>query len=284
MFLITVLLSFASVPKRSNREPISLRLLRKKLPHNDNKSCNVMENNKTFVTAHRGASGLAPENTMASILLALKLGADFSEIDVQETADGSIIMLHDAKLSRTTNRKGKIWKLNLIDLKNADAGSWFSPDFAGEKIPTLESVINFVNKKMKLNIELKTNGHQNKLAERVVSIIEKKNFVDQCIITSFDLNELRKVKLINPKIKTGLIFSKIPEMDIWSSEFESFSVNKKLATPEFIQKAHEVGKEVHVWTVNKERKMREMIEKGVDNIITNFPNVLMKILKRPTKI
>jgi glycerophosphoryl diester phosphodiesterase len=237
-----------------------------------------MINKKPFITAHRGASGLAPENTMASILLALKLGADFSEIDVQETADGKIIVLHDSNLSRTTNQKGKIWKLSFADIQNTDAGSWFSPDFSGEKIPTLESVVDLVIGKMKLNIELKTNGHHIKLAERVVEIIERKNIFDQCVVTSFDLEEVKKVKLLNPKIKTGLIFSKIPQNDIWNSEFDLFSIDKKLATKEFIQKTHEAGKEVHVWTVNKEKKMRKLIELGVDNIITNIPNVLIKIL------
>ena len=238
-----------------------------------------MTHKKTFITAHRGASGLAPENTLASISLALKLGADFCEIDVQETADGKIILIHDSNLSRTTNQKGKIWKLNFAELQNADAGLWYSQEFVGEIIPTLESVMDLVNGKMKLNIELKTNGHQIKLAERVVKIIEKKNFIDQCIVTSFDLEEVSKVKLLNPKIKTGLIFSKLPQNDIWNSEFDLFSIDKKLATTEFIQKAHEAGKHVHVWTVNKEKNMRKLIELGVNNIITNFPNVLMKILE-----
>lgn len=239
----------------------------------------MKKKDKPLITAHRGASGLAPENTLASISLAMKLGADFCEIDVQETADGKIVLLHDASLNRTTNAKGKIWKLNLADLPNVDAGSWFASEFSGEKIPTLEEMIEAVAGKIKLNIELKINGHQKKLAERVVEIVEKKNFIDQCVITSFDFKEINKVKLIYPKIKTGLIFNKIPKENIWSSKFDLFSIDKKLATLEFIQKAHEFGKEVHVWTVNKEKIMKKMIELGVDNIITNFPNVLIEILK-----
>jgi len=234
---------------------------------------------RTFVTAHRGASGLAPENTLASISLAMELGADFCEIDAQETADGKIVLLHDSSLNRTTNSIGKIWKLNFAEIQNADAGSWYSQDFTGEKIPTLESAIDFVKGRMKLNIELKTNGYQKQLAERVVEIIEKKNFINHCILTSFNLQEIKKVKLINPQIKTGLIFSKIPKENIWNFEFDLFSIDKKLATRDFIQNAHQAGKEVHVWTVNKERQMKKLLELEVDNIITNFPNVLIEILK-----
>jgi len=234
---------------------------------------------KVLVTAHRGASGLAPENTMVSVLLSMKMGADFSEIDVQETADGELILMHDDSLRRTTNKKAAVWKQDLVDLKGVDAGSWFSDEFANEPIPTLRSIIDSVKGKMKLNIELKLNGHQEKLAERTVSLTEEKNFISQCIVTSFDRETIRKVKELNPNIKTGYILGKMPKEDIWSAEFDLLSVNQKLVTQKLIDEAHQHGKEVHVWTVNKANKMRELIDLGVDNIITNYPNVLIEILK-----
>lgn len=239
-----------------------------------------MRRRKIEVTAHRGASGLAPENTLAAVLLAMKLGADFAEVDVQETADGRIILLHDSTLARTTNQKGKIWTLNYSDLESTDAGFWFSPDFAGEPIPSLEAVIDAVSGKMRLNIELKTNRHQKQLAERVVELVEKKQFEQQCIVTSFNHEEIKKVKSLNPDIQTGLIFNKMPEEDIWSANLEILSAHKKLVNPDFIRKARENGKEIHVWTVNKEKKMREFIELQVDNIITNYPNLLLNILNQ----
>ncbi len=233
------------------------------------------------VTAHRGASGLAPENTKTAIVKAMELGSDFSELDVQETEDGELILLHDGSLERTTNITGNIWEKKYTDLKDVDAGSWFSGDFSGEAIPTLESIIDTVFDSMKLNIELKMNGHQKQLTELVVDLITRKKFIDQCIVTSFDREAVRKVKELNPKIKTGYIFSNFPENeDIYSAEFDLISINKKLVTQELVDKAHKHGKEVHVWTVNKSEEMKRMIKFGVDSIITNYPDILNGILNK----
>lgn len=231
------------------------------------------------ITAHRGASGLAPENTLAAIRLAMEIGADFAEIDVQESADGEIFLLHDDSINRTTDQKGNIWELTSADLRAADAGSWYSRQFVNEPIPDLASVIHTVFGKMKLNIELKTSGHQVRLAERVVAIIEEKKFVAQCIVTSFNPEEIKKVKRLNPGIKTGLIFSKIPKEDIWTAKYDLFSVHKKLASIDFVKKAHKYGKEVHVWTVNREKDLRKMLEHGVDNMITNYPDRTLQVLE-----
>lgn len=210
----------------------------------------------------------------------MEFDTDFSELDVQETADGELVLLHDSTLDRTTNITGKIWEVNYADLQGVDAGSWFSSDYAGEPIPTLAAVIDTVYGKMKLNIELKMNGHQKQLTEKVVDLITKKNFIPQCIVTSFDREAIREVKALNSRIKTGYIFSKMPDEDIYTAEFDLLSVNKKLVTKEMVEKAHKNGKEVHVWTVNKEEDMRKLIKLGVDNIITNYPNRLLKILGR----
>ncbi|KAA3618940.1 MAG: glycerophosphodiester phosphodiesterase [Calditrichaeota bacterium] len=234
----------------------------------------------TLITAHRGASGTAPENTIASIDEAIFSGAHFSEIDVQETADGRIILLHDDDLRRTTNDSGAIWEKNFDQVKNLDAGSWFSEEFTGESLPLLEAVIDQVRGKMKLNIELKVNGHDEKLAERVVRIIEQNNFVNQCIVTSFDFDTVRETEVLNPKIKTGFIFSRLPEnIDIFAAETKIFSIHKSLATAEFITKAHQKNKEIHVWTVNDSTEMERLISLGVDNIITNYPARLRRILE-----
>lgn len=236
---------------------------------------------KVGVTAHRGASGVAPENTMSSVKKAMELGADFSEIDVQETADGKLILLHDGTLDRTSNTHGNIWEINYSDLKNVDFGTWFSTDFANEPVVTLEEIIDSVKDKMRLNIELKMNGHEKKLIQSAVDLITKKNFVDQCIVTSFDREAVLKVKQINPGIKTGYIFSKFPENeDIYKGEFELLSINKKLVSKELVIKAHEHGKEVHVWTVNEQEEMEKLVEFGVDNIITNYPDKLINTLKK----
>ncbi len=233
----------------------------------------------TRVTAHRGASGSAPENTLASLQKAIRAGADFSEIDVQETADGRIILLHDETLGRTTDGKGPIWLAELAELSKLDAGSWFAAEYSGEKLPLLETVIDSIDGKMKLNIELKVNGHEQKLVQRVVEILKNKRFTNQCIITSFDFETIQKAKHYNPKLRTGFIFGYLPEdMDIFTAPVKILSVHKNLATAEFIAKAHKAGKKVHVWTVNDSTEMRRLIDLKADNIITNYPEKLRKII------
>ena len=233
------------------------------------------------ITAHRGASGLAPENTMASIIKAMEMGAEFSEIDVQETADGKIILLHDGTMDRTTDIQGNIWEIPFGDLRGVDAGSWFSNDYRGESIPTLEDIMDTVKGRMKLNIELKMNGHEKKLTERVVALVEENNFIEHCILTSFDFGAIKKVKNLNRGIKAGYIFSRMPEKeDVFSSDVDLLSVNKKLIDEDFVKKAHAHNKEVHVWTVNEPDEMRRLIELSVDSIITNYPNFLLEILEK----
>lgn len=232
-----------------------------------------------LVIAHRGASGYAPENTLASMKKAIEMKADMSELDVQETADGKMIILHDGSLKRTTGVDKNIWETNYADLKGLDAGSWFSEEYKGESIPTLQEVIDLVKGKMKLNIELKTNKHEKKLAERTLKIVEDNNFLDQVVFTSFKFAEADKVKELNPKAKVGYLFSKLPkDVDVFTANIDVLSAKYKLVDAEFVKKAKANGKEVVVWTVNKPEDMKRMIELGVDAIITNYPDILRKII------
>jgi glycerophosphoryl diester phosphodiesterase len=238
----------------------------------------LAQNPDVYITAHRGASGLAPENTLAAIKKAMELGAQYSEIDVQETADGKIILLHDDNLKRTAGVNKNIWEIKFDDLKFLDVGSWFDQEFKNEPVPTLESVIDLVKGRMKLNIELKTNGFQVALAERVVKIITEKNFISDCILTSFNFSEVEKVQTIDSDIKYGYIFSKMPDSNIFDAPGKVLSVNRKLIDHQFLEKAHQAKKEVHVWTVNDTREMSRLIDMGVDNIITNYPDRLYHVV------
>jgi len=233
------------------------------------------------VTAHRGASGLAPENTIASVKKAIELKADYSEIDVQEISDGSIILFHDTSLNRTTGNNGNIWSQTLQTLSQMEAGAWFSDKFTGEKIPLLEEIIDLANEAIKLNIELKMNGNEKLLAKKVVKIVHNKKFIDRCIITSFDFNEVNKVREIDRNIKIGYIFKNIPEdIDVFAADCEILSVSRKIVDKEFVNKAKLHNKEIHVWTVNNPEEMEKLINLGVDNIITNRPDILRSILKK----
>ncbi len=232
-----------------------------------------------IVVAHRGAMGYAPENTLVAMKKAIEMKAEYSELDVQETKDGKIILLHDKTLKRTGNRDLNIWELNYDDLKDIEVGEWFSEEFKGEPIPTLEEVINLVKGKMKLNIELKANKHEKMLAERALQVVIDNNFLDQVVFTSFKFDEIRRLRAINKEAKVGYIFSRMPtSVDVFSEDVDMLSAKYKLVDEEFMSKARAAGKEVAVWTVNKPEDMRRMIELGVDAIITNYPDVLRKML------
>jgi glycerophosphoryl diester phosphodiesterase len=237
-------------------------------------------NPTVLVTAHRGASGLAPENSMSSMLKALELGADFAELDVQETSDGVLILLHDNSLKRTTGLEKNIWEMDYTSLIGIDAGQWYDSKFKGEPIPRLESVMDTVRGKMKLNIELKYNSHDKRLAERVVELVVRKNYINECILTSFNFEAINLVRKLNKTIKVGYIFSKIPEgVDVFTADVDLLSVNYKLVEKDFVEKAHANDKEVHVWTVNEPEEMQRLINLGVESIITNRPDLLVTLLK-----
>ena len=234
---------------------------------------------KIIVTGHRGASGHAPENTLSAMKVAIEMGAEFSELDVQETADGEIILLHDSSLKKTSGVDKNIWEVNYADLKDLDVGSWFSEEYKNEPIPTLQEVINLVKGKMKLNIEMKANKHEKMLAERTLKIVTDNDFLDQVIFTSFKFDEIRKIRKINKEAKVGYIFGKMPQdVDVFSEDVDLLSVNIKTVDAAFMKRAKDAGMEVAVWTVNKPEDMKRMIEIGVDDIITNYPDVLRKVL------
>ncbi len=232
---------------------------------------------KPEITGHRGASGLAPENTLAALRKAVECGADYCEIDVQETADGVVILMHDDTVNRTTNLTGNVWDMTYMELQTADAGSWFSPEYTGEPIPTLEQVIQTIRGKIKLNIELKVTEHRQKLVEKIVAIVRKNHFLTDCVITSFDKKAIQQVKLLDQFLRTGYTIDTSPDVNDYQGPIDLISINWKAVTPDIVERAHQLKKEVHVWTVNDESTMRRMIQWKVDNIMTNYPNVLRTV-------
>lgn len=231
------------------------------------------------VTAHRGASGHTPENTLASMKKAIELNADMAELDVQETSDGQMIVLHDKTLKRTGGVNLNIWETNYNQLKDVEVGSWFDEKFKGEPVPKLSEVIDLVKGKIGLNIELKTNGHEKRLADMAVEIVKEKDFQNSCIFTSFDFKQADRVKEIDPSLKVGYIMKKLPDdFDVFKADVDLLSVHHGLVDKDFVDKARANNKEVHVWTVNEEAEMRRLIALGVSSIITNYPDKLRSVL------
>jgi glycerophosphoryl diester phosphodiesterase len=241
-----------------------------------------MEDN-VEVTAHRGSSKKAPENTLSAITQAIEDRADYAEIDVQETADGVVVLLHDSDLMRLAGVDRKIWDATYSEIASLDVGIWFSPQFSHERIPTLDQAIATARGRIKLNIELKYNGHDKRLAEEVVEIVRKNGFGQECVITSLDYEGLLTVRRLDGRIKTGHIVAKAIG-DIMSSDVDVLSVQWKLASADFIAKAQKNKKEVHVWTINDSKLMERFIDLRVDNIITDHPDLLVQILQRRSRM
>lgn len=236
---------------------------------------------RTQVTAHRGFSHIAPENTMPAFEAAVSSGADFIELDVQLTSDDQMVVFHDERIERTTNGKGLLKNYTYEQLQQLSAGAWFkkSDEFADVKIPLLTEVLDEVGGDIMLNIEIKRSGNPKKTAEHLVSIIEEYGLVKSVYVTSFSYPALKKVKQLNPKIKTGFIanvstatsYAQLPYID-------ALSMNYLFVNQSVVNSAHHNGKRIFVWTVDRQSEMQKMIALGVDNIITNRPDKALEIV------
>ncbi|WP_297961589.1 glycerophosphodiester phosphodiesterase family protein [uncultured Ruminococcus sp.] len=246
-----------------------------------NVSLNVGLLSRTQVTAHRGFSRVAPENTLPAFQAALDCGADYIELDVQLTADDVLVVFHDDKLDRTTDGKGKLSNYTYDQLMEFSAGSWFGKDgeFDDVRIPTLEEVLDLVGKDIMLNIEIKRSGNPKRTAEKTVELIEEYGIVNSCYVTSFSYPALKKVKQMNPKIKTAFIanlatatsYSQLPYID-------AVSMNYLFVNQSVVNSAHHNGKRIFVWTVDRQSEMQKMMALGVDNIITDRPDRALDVV------
>lgn len=222
------------------------------------------------VTAHRGASAFYPENTMAAFEGAKEMGADWIELDVQQSRDGKIIVMHDTNFKRTTGIDANTWELTYEEISKLDAGSFFGSEFAGEKIPLLSQVVEFAKENnMKLNIELKPTGHETDFEKSVVDVVKAAGIEKDCVITSQVYEVLENVKKYDSSITTVYVMT-LAYGDINKLKAaDHFSVEATNATPELIASVHREGKQLYVWTVNTRESIIKMAELNVDNIITD---------------
>lgn len=229
------------------------------------------------ITAHRGSSFEAPENTMSAIQLAYENGADYVEIDVQLTKDHQLILLHDETFERTSSSKLRPHELTLAEIKEFDAGLWFNEKFYGEEIATLQEVMTYSKNKMKLNIEIKGSYYSPQIYHALIQLINLNNFKNDCVITSLNYEDLVSIEEHAPYLKTGYImFLAIGDLEKLNVDF--YSVEESNVNEKFVQKAHDIGREVHVWTINDKADMRNMLNLGVDNIITDYDKDLKKLI------
>ncbi|CAM3498337.1 glycerophosphodiester phosphodiesterase family protein [Aeromicrobium ponti] len=226
--------------------------------------------------AHRGASTYAPENTIASFEKAVDLGFDYIELDVRFSKDGHLVVIHDADVQRTTDGEGFIGDLTVDEIKKLDAGSWFSPEFAGEKVPLLNEVLDRFTGKVGLLIEMKAPENQpgmtEVLAEMLMSYKKDGQLVKNIKVQSFHVNEMKKFHKLAPDIPAGILLSKQLDMFHLASyrQFASFlSVHHLLLSKSFIKQAELFGYDIYSWTIKKQYQFADMQRLGVHGIISD---------------
>ena len=243
-----------------------------------------------IVTAHRGASAYAPENTLEAVNYALKIGVDRIEVDVATSMDGIVVCLHDKTLNRTCEASGDVRDFTFAKLTKIRANNGFESNAV---VPSLESVINQINGQCELVIEIKSgNEHYPKIEREVVGIIKKNNAYDWAVVHSFNDKVLNRIATIDSKVRLQKLFVyrwrwpaiiqdfKFHMGKISDYEVDAFGVAHNFVNRQLVEQIHNLGKQIHVWTVDDPKEMEKLIELGVDGIITNKPDILKKLLAK----
>ncbi len=244
-----------------------------------------------MIVGHRGAAAHAPENTIAAIELAIELGANTIEIDLRQTKDGVPVALHDSGVDRTTDGDGDISDLTFEDIRKLDAGSWFDEKYSGEKIPSLQEVIDALSDTTILIIEFKGGlGEYDKIEERTIQIVQDSDISDRVILKSFDPNQLELIQELDDSfpllyvyalripwlhmiIDTGITFGSVYDFDV-----EYLQPHIWFLSESFVEDAQEKGYKIIAWGVNDPDTIIGAINIGVDGIETDYPERVYKIL------
>jgi glycerophosphoryl diester phosphodiesterase len=231
-----------------------------------------------LVIGHKGASSIAPENTLKSFQKAIKLNADYIEFDIHKTFDNEIVIMHDADTLATTGVPGLIREMTLEDIKKLDAGD-------GEKVPTLKELIYLAKDKLGLQVEIKAIG----LVDQLISLLKKNDIIESTIVSCFEIKELLKIKAIEPEIRLGYLIPGLLTKERIIKRYVQRAIDNKffavhphyqIVNQEFVDFAHENELKVNVWTVNDEDKMQQLKKLNVDGIFTDDIALLNRVLGR----
>ncbi len=239
-----------------------------------------------MVIAHRGFSGAAPENTLSAFRKAIEIGSDMIELDIQQSKDGNIVVIHDETLEKTTNGKGKVVDHTLQELKKLDAGSKFRAEFSGERIPTLREVLGLARGRVLVNIEIKNPSHGRypitELAEKALKEVKKAGMMDRVIFSSFNPFSLEYIEKTEPRARVAFLYhrswSSLPELT-GGREYRVLNLRNIHLTREKVERIRKEGIKLNVYTVNSKAELEQFVKWEVDGIITNYPDRLIKILK-----
>jgi glycerophosphoryl diester phosphodiesterase len=238
-----------------------------------------------LVIAHRGASGHAPENTLAAFRKAVSQGAAFLETDLQLSRDAHFVAIHDATVDRTTGGHGAVHDLTLAELRRLDAGSWFGSEFAGERIPTLEEILDFSKKHdVVFYLELKPSGSWGG-EHALIGALRESGEIPRAVVISFDAEILESLRKIEPTLMTGLLYEGQIEKPVERAVeigARQLAVRGDLVTPALLAAARKKDLQVVCWTVNHPAHMRLLIDAGVDGIMSDYPDRLVAAQKKDT--
>ncbi|CAN5358250.1 glycerophosphodiester phosphodiesterase [soil metagenome] len=254
-------------------------------------------NPKPLIIAHRGASGSAPENTLSSFKKAIDVGVDFVELDIHLSKDGELIVIHDATLDRTTTGKGPVQDKTLAELQQLDAGSWYGEAFKNEPLPTLRQVLELVNGQTKVLIEIKSpkDGLYKGIEQKTLDLIKELNAYSWCEMQSFHPEVVENWMAIDTQVTVyqlivgALVGISYDDQVRWGNgignnkRVAGINPSSRFAKAKYIKKLHEAGYLCFVWTINEPEEMTKLMKKGVDGIITNYPERLKKLIEEGGK-
>lgn len=245
------------------------------------KAISKQEQQEMVNIAHRGASGHAPENTMAAFRKGVDMKADYIEIDVQMTKDGELVVIHDTTVDRTTNGTGKVIDLTLEEIRQLDAGSWFNEDYAGEKVPTFEEVLAEYRGKVGILVELKAPelypGMEEKIADALIDKNMNKSGNNKIILQSFNHESMKKSKELLPNLSHGVLLGKSwatvteEQLDQFATYADYFNPTMYIVTPELVDDVHEAGMDIYSYTSRSQAQALHLYNLDVDGIISDYP-------------
>jgi glycerophosphoryl diester phosphodiesterase len=252
-------------------------------------------------TAHRGAMGYAPENTLAAFRLGVEQGSDLVEADVQRSKDGVLVLMHDTTLPRTTDVEQVFpdrapWRVSDFtyeEIQQLDAGSWFSEEFADEPVPTMAEMVELLRRtRAGILMELKAPALYPGIEEQVAGeftsfpgYVESAVSAERLVVQSFDWDSMARYHELQPSVPVGLLGrpaeALLPELSTWADQINPSFRSYDAA---YVDNVHELGMEVHTYTVNQRADMHLVLDRGVDGVITNYPDVLEDVLEERRRI
>jgi glycerophosphoryl diester phosphodiesterase len=252
---------------------------------------------KPAIIAHRGDSSRAPENTLAAIELAISAGADMVEIDVGFSADGALMVIHDASLERTTSGTGEVRALPLAGLRELDAGGWFAPRFAGEKIPLLGEALDLVRGRLPLNVEIKGDsvvertreGSPGDIEDAVLAAVRERGMFDQVLFSSFHPLALWRLRRRDPRAFTASLLhahwhrGRSPREIVEEVGSSALHVADRELEPQLILGCREAGIPLRVYTVNDPGRYLELAAQGIDAVFSDDPGGLRRAAESLSK-